>query len=113
MIDYTGKYIRYIQELPSQPPAKPIKTRVWHVRPVADDWVSLGYVKWSGPWRCYAFYPQPGTVFEKQCLMDLAEFCKSRTEEHRADSRMLLRKRKDADLLSNHRKRSFDENPSG
>ena len=35
----------------------------------------LGQVKWYGPWRCYSFFPEAGTLFEKQCLRDIAAFC--------------------------------------
>lgn len=100
----------YIVFIPVEAPYEK-KTRIWHVRPVGDAMISLGFIKWFGRWRCYAFYPQPGSVFENHCLMDLAEFCKEKTDEWRAEKR---RMRKDAaDLLFNHCKRSFNENPSG
>ena len=36
--------------------------------------VSLGGIMWYGPWRKYAFFPNPDMVFESQCLMDITNF---------------------------------------
>lgn len=36
---------------------------------------ALGQVRWFGAWRCYAFFPANGTLFEPTCLGDLAAFC--------------------------------------
>lgn len=35
----------------------------------------LGRVSWYSPWRRYSFFPEPGTLFESQCLRDIAAFC--------------------------------------
>lgn len=61
------------------------KTRVYDVvkneKPKGDeldfaaDLHELGQVKWYGPWRCYAFFPADGTLFERVCLRDIAAFC--------------------------------------
>jgi hypothetical protein len=58
------------------------KTRVFLVL-VKDGGGLLGEIRWYGPWRCYAFYPVFGTVFECECLRDVATFCAERTNEHR------------------------------
>lgn len=34
----------------------------------------IGEVRWYGPWRQYAFMPAQNTVWERQCLMDIARF---------------------------------------
>lgn len=34
----------------------------------------LGIVKWHGPWRQYAFFPEPGTVWSAGCLSDIVDF---------------------------------------
>jgi hypothetical protein len=34
----------------------------------------LGEIKWFGRWRTYAFFPEPDTVFEKQCMKDITNF---------------------------------------
>jgi len=71
------KYIRFVEG----PPAK--KTRRWTVAG-KDGQELLGVVCWYGGWRCYAFYPHLDTVFEKQCLRDIAGFCEAQTKAHRA-----------------------------
>jgi hypothetical protein len=43
----------------------------------------LGEVRWWGAWRCFAFFPADGTLFESTCLWDLAAFCAWLTGEHR------------------------------
>lgn len=40
---------------------------------------NLGEVRWFGRWRCYGFYPYEGTVFERHCLRDIADFCERQT----------------------------------
>jgi len=34
----------------------------------------LGEIKWFGKWRQYSFFPEPNTVFEKQCMKDIISF---------------------------------------
>lgn len=60
------------------------KTRIWTVLGPAGklDW--LGEVRWFGRWRCYAFFPIAGTVYEQKCLYRIATFCEDRTREHKA-----------------------------
>jgi hypothetical protein len=36
--------------------------------------LKLGEIRWFGRWRQYAFYPEPDTVFEKQCMKDITAF---------------------------------------
>jgi len=56
------------------------KTSVWIVRAKEGD-VELGAIKWYGPWRTYAFFPANDTVYEDDCLCDIAHFIKERMEE--------------------------------
>lgn len=58
------------------------KTNRWQVVTL-DGSVVLGSVHWFGRWRGYAFFPLIGTVFEHQCLRDIADFCEHKTKEHR------------------------------
>lgn len=58
------------------------KTNIWDVL-VKDGPALLGQVRWFGRWRCYAFFPEDGTVFERQCLRDIADFCEEETKEQR------------------------------
>src|SRR5688572_11111304 len=34
---------------------------------------TIGEVKWYGAFRQYSFFPVPNTVYERQCLMDIAK----------------------------------------
>lgn len=36
----------------------------------------LGIIKWYGPWRQYAFFPETGTIFNIECLNDISEYIK-------------------------------------
>ena len=58
------------------------KTRIWQVRVRPEQGGQLlGYVKWFGGWRRYAFYPSPETIFDQGCLLIIAEFCATATTE--------------------------------
>ena len=57
------------------------KTLRWEI--IGEDEESLGWVKWYGPWRTYAFDAEPETVYEKTCLRQIAQFCEELTKEHR------------------------------
>ena len=58
------------------------RTYKWEVETI-DNHDTLGFVSWFGRWRCYAFFPNPGTAFEKVCLREIAGFCERKTEDHR------------------------------
>jgi len=60
------------------------KTSIWNVRTEGGGML-LGQVKWFGRWRCYAFYPGSGTIFERTCLRDIASFCETETQRHREE----------------------------
>jgi hypothetical protein len=77
-VENIGKHI-YSREC-QQPLER--NTKRWTI--VAHDGeVELGEVKWFGKWRCYAYFPLNDTLYEKQCLRDIAAFCERRTNEHR------------------------------
>ena len=61
------------------------KTWIW---PIATKprGAMLGEVRWFSRWRRYAFFPLPGTVFEQDCLRDIAEFCELQTAGRKAVS---------------------------
>lgn len=52
------------------------RTLVWLVVAKASGGI-LGEIRWYGPWRQYAFFPEPNTVFAGSCFADIAEFCKA------------------------------------
>lgn len=43
----------------------------------------IGEIKWYGCWRKYCFFPEYDTVYEQDCLRDIAAFCEEKTAEHR------------------------------
>ena len=43
----------------------------------------IGWIRWYGPFRGYAFLPCEGTVYEEDCLRDLAECVEELTKEHK------------------------------
>lgn len=57
------------------------KTNVYDV--VDSSNRPLGVIQWYGAWRCYSFYPHENTLFEKNCLREIAQFCEEETERHR------------------------------
>lgn len=59
------------------------KTRIWQVRNSAAR-IGLGYIRWFGAWRQYAFDPEDSLSFEKTCLRTIADFCERKTREHYA-----------------------------
>jgi hypothetical protein len=59
------------------------RTKIWTVVEKTDGGGSVGTVQWYAPWRKYSFVPAAGTVFEQQCLRDIAAFCENATLEHR------------------------------
>jgi hypothetical protein len=63
------------------------KTDVWHVWSLKQPPAHLGLVKWYGAWRRYAFFPAPETIFEQDCLRDIAAFVESETEKQRKGKR--------------------------
>lgn len=81
-----GKHIKFEPR-----PPKP-KTKVWAVTSKYDDFL-LGYVLWFAKWRKYSFAPEPNTVFEQDCLRDIADFCQRQTTFHKQN---LPRKEKEA-----------------
>ena len=34
----------------------------------------LGIIKWFGPWRQYAFFPEAAVIFNKTCLLDIVAY---------------------------------------
>jgi hypothetical protein len=72
---------RWITFEPASRPANR-KTDVWFVHPL-DGGFDLGQVKWFTGWRRYCFFPHLDTVFEQDCLRDIATFCEDETRKHK------------------------------
>jgi len=60
------------------------KTQMWHV--TNKSGIFLGIIRWHAAWRKYVFETAVvgPFIFDHQCLTELAEFCKSQTDAHRA-----------------------------
>jgi hypothetical protein len=43
----------------------------------------LGVIQWCR-WRCYAFFPEPDTLFEEKCLGDITAFLATLRAERKA-----------------------------
>jgi hypothetical protein len=60
------------------------KTTIWDILTTAGmGQDAIGEVKWFGPWRQYAFFPSPDTIYEKTCLSEIAAFCRELMEERK------------------------------
>ncbi len=60
------------------------KTSIWALYSGKDDsdlWI--GEIKWFSRWRRYAFFPDRDTIYEQDCLRDIAQFCEDKTREHK------------------------------
>lgn len=54
------------------------KTRIWAVKNVQSASGSgnftMGLIKWYAPWRRYAFFPSPDTLYDAGCLAEITTF---------------------------------------
>jgi hypothetical protein len=73
-----SKWIEFMPE----PLASGKKTKRWAVS-AKEGGDRLGSIQWYGPWRQYTFQPAANTIYERQCLRDLADFCELQTKTHR------------------------------
>lgn len=58
------------------------KTVPWEVRARAGREL-LGTIKWYPGWRAYAFFPLSATIWEQQCLREVAAFISVKTCEQK------------------------------
>jgi len=47
------------------------KTKVIEVKSKLHIYMKLGIIKWYPRWRQYAFFPETGALFNKECLNDI------------------------------------------
>jgi hypothetical protein len=64
------------------------KTKIVAVKSMDDS--PLGHIKWYAPWRKYAFQPDWGTIFEADCLGDIAAKCTEMTTRHKLEAKQAL-----------------------
>ena len=70
-------YVRFAEvEAP-----KHFKSKIWDV-PTVDRSGLLGQIKWFTQWRKYTFFPNNNTLFDFDCLTEIAEFVAKETAEH-------------------------------
>jgi hypothetical protein len=50
------------------------KTQIYEVVNKDQPDFPIGIIKWNGGWRKYAFYPEPDSYYEEDCLINLADF---------------------------------------
>jgi len=67
----SGKWVIFALAAQQNP-----KTSVWNVVS-KDSGATLGQIRWYGQWRKYAFFPSPHTLYETDCLRDIAAFIES------------------------------------
>ena len=72
------KWIEFT-EIPNKPKTK---TKIWLIQTKNCE-TFLGKVKWFSAWRKYAFFPCTNTVYEQDCLRDIADFTENVTKEHK------------------------------
>ena len=53
----------------------------------------IGTVSWWGPWRKYVFHAGPQTLFDQDCLRDIADFVEAETKAHYAAKSLAERQR--------------------
>lgn len=84
------KYIDFSRARPS----KTGKTSIWRCMAINGLGLRycLGEIRWAAPWRRYAYFPLPFTVYEKDCLRTIADFVDERTTRHR---KRLAKKRRE------------------
>ena len=73
---YEGTWFR-VNRLPRQAKRK---TDTYEV--LTNDSLVIGHIAWYGPWRKYAYFPEPETVMETQCMQEIAFFLRQRMREH-------------------------------
>lgn len=80
--DHLSKYLKFNR----MPPPEGGSTQVWAVVSKSSD-AHLGLVKWYAKWRQYCFFPRQGTIWNPDCLDEVAAFTRAATKEHRLSHR--------------------------
>lgn len=48
---------------------------------------TIGSITWYSQWRQYCFFPRPGTVWNRHCLIDILDFLKQQADGMKIGSR--------------------------
>jgi len=63
-------------------------TRVWSVLSVQDTNEPLGEIRWHAPWRRYCFFPEGLTLYDHECLREIADFVGEKTLGRKAERKL-------------------------
>jgi hypothetical protein len=77
-VNRTTSFLQFIDH----PPKAPRTTVIVHVRSRRTTEM-LGQIKWYSHWRQYAFFPEPGTIWNTQCLDEIQAEIKTLMEARR------------------------------
>lgn len=61
-----------------------LKTRRYRVQ--GANGFSIGQVRFNGAWRKFCFFPDADTVFDSNCLNEIAGFCQQQNDIRRSES---------------------------
>jgi len=76
-----GKWVYFeFQEM-----SKSGKTERYTVRSKQGN-LYIGEVRWNAPWRKYAFFPYNDTLYEQDCLRDIAKLLDELMQERKQNS---------------------------
>lgn len=67
-------------------PSKSLKTRHWEVQN-SDTGAVLGLIRFFNAWRKYVFAPLAGTLYDGNCLDEIAKFTEAQTSNWRESNR--------------------------
>ena len=67
-------------------PEVKIITTIWVVDAVKSN-AFLGTIRWHGAWRKYCFFPLGDTMFDPNCLREIAQFIDDQMAERKKSSR--------------------------
>ena len=87
MVEVEHKYVEFLESPWDHDDGH--KTSRWRLRSKIGE-AFLGEVQWYSPWRRYAFFPHRDTLFDANCLWDIADFVAKETarrKEKRAEEK--------------------------
>jgi len=86
-----SKYLRFEME-DKAPGKKTYNTKVYS----AQYGNLLGVIRWYGPWRQYAFFPESSTLYSAGCLQDIQNHIIFLMERRRHEKSLENKGRKEA-----------------
>lgn len=72
------RYLRFMRETPPAGRKTPIVVVLSR-----SGGYALGQIRWYSAWRQFCFYPQPGCVFNTECMQDILDKIAELHEERR------------------------------